>query len=239
MWILIAITVENMALVGVLSILITRRTFGAFLAGFNTMALVTGIFVWYHGFGSRTVLVVAMVAFYLLRMNWVLLVWSGQTALDKLDDRTPIAQKLILPIVLSNTVGWAYCLPFYFATRNPDSLALGDAIAIGLYLVGTAFHFGADYQKRRFKLREDTTGKLLDTGFWAICRHPNYFGDFLIYVSFAVAGGSIWAWIAPLLNLLQYVFDAIPKSEKWSAERYGSSWEVYKVRTKAFVPYVI
>lgn len=239
MWILIAIAIEGMALVGVLSIVMTKRLHGAFLAGFNAMALVTGVFVWYHGFGPRAALVVAMVALYLSRMNWVLLAWSGQTALGKLDDRTPTAQKLILPIVLSNTVGWAYCLPFYFATRNPDPLALGDAIAIGVYLVGTVFHFGGDYQKRRFKLRDDTQGKLLDTGFWAICRHPNYFGDFLVYVSFAVVGGSMWAWIAPLLNLLQYAFDAIPKSEKWSAERYGASWEEYKARTKVFVPYLV
>jgi steroid 5-alpha reductase family enzyme len=239
MWILIAIIIESMALVGVLSILITKRTLAAFLAGFNTMALVTFIYVCYSGVYPRTLLVIAMVAFYLVRMNWVLLLWSGQTALDKLDNRTSIAQRLVLPVVLSNTVGWAYCLPFYFATRNTEPLGPGDILAIGLYLFGTVFHFGGDYQKRRFKLREEGKDELLNTGFWAICRHPNYFGDFLIYVSFAVLGSSIWAWIAPLLNLLQYAFDAIPKSEKWSEERYGSQWERYKAKTKKFIPYLV
>ena len=67
----------------------------------------------------------------------------------------------------------------------------------------------------------------------------NYFGDFLIYISFALVGGSIWGWVAPLLNLVQYAFDAIPKNEKWAAERYGSTWEAYKAKTKAFVPYLV
>jgi protein-S-isoprenylcysteine O-methyltransferase Ste14 len=72
-----------------------------------------------------------------------------------------------------------------------------------------------------------------------LSRHPNYFGDFLIYVSFALLGGSVWGWVAPLAILLQYAFDAIPKSERWAAERYGSEWEAYTQRTKAFVPFVM
>jgi steroid 5-alpha reductase family enzyme len=210
-----------------------------FVAGFNTMALVTGIYIRFGGLHARSGLVAAMVAVYLVRMNWTLFVWSGQTALEKIDRKVPSLQKLLLPVVLANTVGWAYCLPFYFATRNPDPLGAVDAVAVVLYLVGTVFHFGGDYQKRRFKTREGGKGRLLDTGFWGLCRHPNYFGDLLIYVSFAAIGQNLWGWIAPLLNLLQYVFDAIPKNEKWAAERYGAAWEAYKARTKAFVPYII
>lgn len=239
MWILITIAIEGMALVGVLSALITRRTLGTFLAGFNTMALVTGIYVWHSEPSLRSVLVVAMVALYLARMNWALIFWSGQTAISKLDDGTRLRQKMVLSIILANTVGWAYCLPFYFATRNPDPFGPQDVLAICLYLVGTVFQFGGDYQKRRFKLRAGTEGKLLDSGFWALCRHPNYFGDFLIYLSFAAMGASIWGWVSPLINALQYTFDAIPKNEKWSADRYGPAWEAYKATTKTFVPYVV
>jgi steroid 5-alpha reductase family enzyme len=238
-WILIAIVIEGVALVSVLAILATRRTHFAFVAGFNTMALVTAIYVWNGGLHPRALIVVAMVVVYLARMNWVLVVWSGSTALAKLDERTPFFQKLVFAFVLANATGWGYCLPFYFATRHGEPLALADGIAIGLYVVGTVFHFGGDYQKRRFKLHEGGRGKLLDTGFWALCRHPNYFGDFLIYISFAVVGGSIWGWVAPLLNLVQYAFDAIPKNERWAAGRYGPAWEAYRATTKAFVPFLL
>lgn len=238
MWLQVVVVVEGAALVGAISILLSKRTLGAFVAGFNTMALVTGIFVWTYGLRTRSLIVVAMVAVYLIRINWVLLVWSAQTAVSKLDQRTPGLQKFLLPFVLANTVGLAYCLPLYFAIRRPEPLGPIDGVAVAIYLVGTAFHFGGDYQKRRFKLKPENQGRLLDKGFWAVSRHPNYFGDFLIYVSFAVIGASIWGWIGPLLNLLQYVFDAIPKNEKWAAERYGPAWEAYHARTKAFVPYL-
>jgi len=239
MWIQIAVAVELMALIGAVAVLITKRTHVAFFTGFNAMALVTGIYVWHAGLGLRGAVVIALVTCYLLRMNWVLIFWSGNTAVSKLDERTPSPGKLFLPFVLSNTVGWAYCLPFYFALQRSGPLGLTDAVAIAVYVLGTVFHFGSDYQKRRFKRQPDSAGRILDTGFWSLSRHPNYFGDFIIYVSFAVVGASIWGWIGPLLNLLQYAFDAIPKSEKWAAERYGDAWDAYRSRTKVFIPFLV
>lgn len=238
MWLLILIAIAGMTLLGILSVLVTKRTYISFLAGFNTMALVTAIYAWYGLLNLRSVLVLVMVGVYLLRMNWTLTRWTGNTALDKLD-KTSLVQKILIPVVLTNTVGWAYCLPFFFATRDASPVGLRDALAILIYIVGTIFHFGGDYQKQRFKARPDSTDKLLDTGLWSLCRHPNYFGDFLIYVSFAVIGGQAWGWIAPMLNLLQYVSDAIPKSEKWAAKKYGPAWKEYKARTKVFVPFII
>jgi steroid 5-alpha reductase family enzyme len=239
MWIRIAIAIELTAAVGAIGIAVTKRTLVAFVSGFNTMALVTGIFLAHTGISFRGLLVVTMVAVYLLRMNWVLLFWSDQTAASKLDDKTPTGQKLLLPFVLSNTVGWAYCLPIYFALQRVGALCLADAVAVGIYVLGTVLHFGSDYQKRRFKLRSDAKGKLLDTGFWALCRHPNYLGDFLIYVSFAVSGANLWGWVGPACNLLQYCFDAIPKNEKWAKQRYGPAWDAYKKRTKTFIPHLL
>jgi steroid 5-alpha reductase family enzyme len=239
MWILAAFGIEGLALAGAISVAVTRRMRVAFVTGFNSMAWVTALFIWFEGNGPRVGLVAAMVGLYLLRMNWTLLLWSRETAISKLERETPKLQQVLLPFVIANAFGWGYCLPLYFAVRDPAPLSLHDGIGIAIYILGTVFHFGADYQKRRFKLRADTRGRLLDTGFWAISRHPNYFGDFLIYVSFAVIGGSAWGWIAPLLNLLQYAFDAIPKNEKWAAARYGAAWEGYRSRTKAFVPYLV
>ena len=108
-----------------------------------------------------------------------------------------------------------------------------------IYVAGTVVHFLSDYQKRRFKQQPDSKDRILDTGLWSASRHPNYFGDFLIYVSFAVISGRVWGWAAPMLNLAQYVFDAIPKNESWAAQRYGGAWDDYRKRTKAFLPYIV
>jgi steroid 5-alpha reductase family enzyme len=238
MWIWLAVAIEGLALLGWLSVVLTRGLRVAFVIGFNAMAAATAIYAAYGDLGPRGVLVVVMVAVYLVRMNWTLLAWSGQTAVSKLDAATPSAGRLLLPVVLANSVGWGYCLPVYFATREPLGLGWERLLGAGIYVLGTVLHFGSDYQKRRFKLRPEARGKLLTSGFWAWCRHPNYLGDFLIYVSLAVVGGSVWGWISPLLNLGQYLFDAIPKNEAWAAARYGKDWDAYRSRTKALVPYV-
>lgn len=61
---------------------------------------------------------------------------------------------------------------------------------------------------------------------------------YLIYIAFGMIGNCIWGWISPLLNFLQYIFDAIPKNEKWASERYGQDWGQYVKRTKSFIPYI-
>jgi protein-S-isoprenylcysteine O-methyltransferase Ste14 len=57
MWLSIAVAIEGMALIGVLGVLTTRRTRVAFVSGFNTMALVTGILVAHAGLHPRGALV--------------------------------------------------------------------------------------------------------------------------------------------------------------------------------------
>jgi len=237
-WVLTVLIIEVIAVMGTISVLVTKRLRVAFGVGFNTMLLVTGVYIWSAPpLDARKVAIFAMVVIYLLHMNWLLLFRQRYTALPKLE-RLPGLQQYVWPLVLTNVVGWGYCLPFYFAARRMMPLGWEDYVAFGVYVVGTVIHFGSDYQKQRFKAKAGPGRKLLDTGFWSLCRHPNYFGDFLIYVAFGLISGSVWGWVAPVLNLLQYVFDAIPKSEAWLAERYGEGWDGYRRRVRKFIPFV-
>ncbi len=237
LWIILTIVIESMACLGVLGVLVKRSTRPAFLAGFNTIIFVTGVYVWFSPRpDARAVVLMIMVAIYLIRINWLLLVWHRYTAVPKLNRKLLLSEKYSLSFILANVAGWGYCLPFYFATRRTDSLGMIDLIAIVCYVMGTIIHFGSDYQKQRHKKRFESRNKLLTTGFWSMCRHPNYFGDFVIYVAFGFIGHSAWGWISPLLNLLQYIMDAIPKNEKWAAERYGKDWHNYVKQTKSFIP---
>jgi steroid 5-alpha reductase family enzyme len=238
-WLWNAIIIEGMAVLGTLGVWVTRRTKVAFVLGFNTMLGVTGVYIGaFRPWNARHLIMLAMVLVYLGHMNWLLWFHSEHTALSKLDARLSPYEKYLLPFLLTNVVGWGYCLPFYFGAQRTSPLGLTDGVAVAVYVLGTFIHFGSDYQKQRFKARAGDKGTLLVTGFWALCRHPNYFGDFLIYMAFALIGGSAWGWIAPALNFMQYRFDAIPKSERWAAERYGEQWEAYRQRVKMFIPYV-
>ncbi len=238
-WILNALIIEVTALLGVAWVTATRRTEVAFLVGFNVMLPVSLVYLWrFPPFDARKAVILVMLLVYLLQMNWLLLLHHKYTAVPKVNARLPNSQKLVLPLVLTNTAGWIYPLPFYFAARKAGPLDAADYLALVVFVVGTVIHFLGDYQKQQFKSRPGAKDRLLDSGLWGTCRHPNYFGDFLTYVSFGIIGHSVWGWISPLVNLLQYLFDAIPKNERWAAEHYGEAWEDYVRRTKKFVPFL-
>ncbi len=237
-WLLVLLLVESAA---ALALLLTRR-FGlraAFFVGFNTLFLVALLYTFTAPASTpRAALALALLASYLLHMNALLFLFGERTAVPKLEARLRPGERLFLPLLLVNGVGVGYGLPFYFISRNPAPLGLWDGAALLVYLGGTLLHLGGDLQKIRFKSRPENQGKLLTTGLWGLCRHPNYFGDFLIYVAFALLAQNPWAWIAPLLNFLQYRFDAIPKNEAWAREGYGAAWDAYARRVKMFVPFL-
>ncbi len=106
-WVLNAILIEAMALVGVIGILVTRRTRVAFAVGFNTMLSVTGVYVLTAPpLNARQVIMLVMVLMYLAHMNWLLLFQSKRTAIPKLDAQVLPSQKYLLPVLLANAVGW-------------------------------------------------------------------------------------------------------------------------------------
>lgn len=235
-WLSIAIVIEAAALLSWAAAILPGQTKFAFVFGFNVMLPVAFIHLAAGGAISwRGAAALASVILYLLNMNVVILLWTSDTAMPKLDRHLSAAEKLALPFVMANAAGWLYCLPFYFIGRQTGALGWLDAVALTVYVLGTVIHFGAGLQKRRFKANSAMKGRLLDKGFWRHSRHPNYFGDFLVYVSWALAAANPWAWISPAVNLAQYAFDAIPKNEKWAAERYGPAWFDYAARTRRFV----
>jgi len=61
----------------------------------------------------------------------------------------------------------------------------------------------------------------------------------MVYLSFAVLSASPFGLLAPLANILQYVFDAIPKNETMNARRYGQVWLDHRRRVGMIVPRVL
>ncbi len=236
-WVLVGVITALFAAASWVATLRWRRTQTTFAFGFNVIAPVVLVHVLWGGAPSwRGYVVLLLYAVYLVNMNVVLLGWTRHTAMAKLDDSLTAAQRQLLPFVMTNAAGWLYCLPAYFAARRVGPLSWVDVLGVATYLVGLVVHFVADLRKKRFKERAENTGRILDTGLWAWSRHPNYFGDVVIYVGWAVFAANPWAWLSPATNMLQYAFDAIPKSEAWAQRRYGDAWTVYCKRTSIFLP---
>jgi len=151
----------------------------------------------------------------------------------------PFANRIALPLVLTNTCGWLYCAPFLWAATRTGSFDGWDGLALTLYAAGTVLHVGADWQKRGFRQDPANHGHLLETGVWGMSRHPNYLGDMMVYPSFAALSASPFGLLAPLANILQHAFDAIPKNEAMNARRYGAAWRDYTRRVKMAIPCVV
>ena len=101
------------------------------------------------------------------------------------------------------------------------------------------FEAVGDAQLARFLGEPRSRGQVLDRGLWRFTRHPNYFGEFLIwwaYYLLAVAAGGWWTLFSPLLmTLLLLRVSGVPLLERGMVER-RPAYASYAARTNAFFP---
>ena len=133
-------------------------------------------------------------------------------------------------------------IPFLAACSNPaPSLAPLEWAACALWLLAISGEALADAQLSMFKRSAAGSGGVCDVGLWRYSRHPNYFFEWLIWVSyFLFACASPWGWIgilspACILFLLLRV-TGIPATEEQSIRSKGQAYRRYQERTSPFVP---
>jgi steroid 5-alpha reductase family enzyme len=106
--------------------------------------------------------------------------------------------------------------------------------------VGFFFESTADRQLAGFLSQpRETRCPVMDRGLWAWSRHPNYFGESLMWWGLAImALGVDWGWIGLLspitITTLLVFVSGIPLAEQRHAGE--PEWEAYKARTSAFIP---
>ena len=142
--------------------------------------------------------------------------------------------------LLQAVVGWIISLPIYFAIVSvaPASLTILDYLGILLFVAGMVFESLGDEHLRRFRADRANRGKVLDTGLWRYTRHPNYFGEALVWWGFGVIGvatGGLPGLLGPAIMtyLLLYV-SGVALLESTLIEKAG--YVQYVGRTPAFLP---
>ncbi len=99
----------------------------------------------------------------------------------------------------------------------------------------------ADSQLAQFKHDVKTKGKTCQIGLWQYSRHPNYFFQWLLWVSIALYASASpfgwYAWIAPALMLYFLLFVTGIKATEERALVSRSDYAEYQKRTSAFVPW--
>ncbi|TVQ88901.1 MAG: DUF1295 domain-containing protein [Bacteroidetes bacterium] len=112
--------------------------------------------------------------------------------------------------------------------------------SIIFWLVGFGFEAGGDYQMAKFKAEPGNKGKVMDKGLWRYTRHPNYFGDTMVwwaYALMAVYNGYWWAIAgAGLMTWLIIKISGVAMLEK-NLKTRREGYEDYIKRTSAFFPW--
>lgn len=132
--------------------------------------------------------------------------------------------------------------PVWFINeRSTGLLGIGDLL--GLMIFGTGFFIEiiADSQLSEFKKDPANRGRILTTGLWSVSRHPNYFGEALLWwgIGFYALGlhNGWYTLIGPVvITLLLRFVSGVPMLEKKYAGR--PDWEEYKAKTPAFIPFI-
>lgn len=115
-----------------------------------------------------------------------------------------------------------------------------DTIGVAIWLIGFFFEAIGDYQLLKFKRRPDSKGRIITHGLWRYTRHPNYFGETLIWWGiFLIALAVRYGWtavISPLLItfLLLRVSGVAMLEKKYIGNK---NYEDYARRTSVFIPW--
>ena len=214
--------------------------------GFVVVAWVVAITI--DGDASRRNLLTAMVTIWGLRLAIHLYIrnhgkgedWRYVAMRKKRGSQFAIFS-LVTVFGLQGTLMWLVSLPVQLG--NADSTpGIGPIAVIGIvvWCVGIIFEVIGDRQLSRFRTDPQSSGKVLDTGLWSITRHPNYFGDSLVWWGIAIVAAETGSGAIGLIGPVAMTFflmkvSGVPMLERSMMKRKPGYAE-YMQRTSGFFP---
>jgi steroid 5-alpha reductase family enzyme len=143
--------------------------------------------------------------------------------------------------LLQGVLMWIISAPL-LATQTsgfPAILTPLDYIGALIWTFGFLFEFVGDFQLTLFKADETNRGKILTTGLWKYTRHPNYFGEAVLWWGFyiiALAAGFWWTIFSPIIiTFLLLKVSGVAMLERTMQIKPG--YKEYMRNTNAFVPW--
>ena len=130
-------------------------------------------------------------------------------------------------------------------TTTRREMGVYALIGFLIWFAGFGIEVAADAQKSRFRANPDNKGRYIDSGLWSKSRHPNYFGEIVLWIGVAIIALPVlrgWGWvtlISPVfVALLLTRVSGVPMLEKRADEKWGGQedYEEYKKRTSVLIP---
>jgi steroid 5-alpha reductase family enzyme len=148
--------------------------------------------------------------------------------------------------ILQAVAVWAIMLPATVLLSVPAAAPLGPVSLAGavIWAIGFAIEVASDAQKYAFRNDPKNKGRWIRSGLWKYSRHPNYFGETLLWWGLFVLAlpslpaSALFTLLGPVfITLLLLFVSGVPLLEKSAEEKHGKDpeYQAYKRRTSLFV----
>jgi len=134
-----------------------------------------------------------------------------------------------------------FAVPFVAVAVNPAS-SLGLLAAIAVWLLSVGGEALADRQLADFRADPSNKGRTCRAGLWRYSRHPNYFFEWLHWLTYVVlaAGSPLW-WLSLAGPVVMYLFlryvSGIPYTEQQALRTRGEDYRAYQRSTPMLFPW--
>ena len=223
--------------------------------GYGVIAVFTWFNTWGVGVESRKLLITACAVIWGLRLSIHLFARSradGWRELDRYEkyrqDAAREGRNVNLYIYrrvfgIQGVMMWITSLPlqvtqFYL---QPPSIGLIAWIGAAVWLTGFSIEAYCDWQLARFKADPANKGRVLDAGLWRYSRHPNYFGEALLWWGIFLIACDHWVGIFTIVSPIRMHHRmAYRQGIVWLEEKMGNlrpEYRDYVARTNRFYPW--
>lgn len=219
------------------------------LTGSLTYLTVIGVALYFAPIlDQRSKIVAAMVAIWALRLGTFLFLRIRK---DGRDDRFDEIKISPLRFLFAWTVQglWvlftAACALAIITSNTKLPIGVLGFIGIGVWVFGFLIEVVADAQKRAFKRNPENAGKFIDIGLWSWSRHPNYFGEIVLWCGVAILAIPIltgWQWVTLISPVFVFLLltrlSGIPTLTEKAQARWGDdpAYKKYLASTSLLIP---
>lgn len=222
------------------------------ITGGITYITVTGVALCYTRYtvalDARSILVAALVIVWAIRLGTFLFSRIKKAGKDDRFDELKPSFIRFLNVWTIQGLWVTFTMSAALAaitTVNKKELDAFAVVGLLVWIFGFAFEIIADAQKSRFNADPNNKGKFIQTGLWSRSRHPNYFGEIVLWIGVAIIALPVlqgWTWVAlisPLfVTLLLTRVSGVPLLEKKADKKWGGQeeYEAYKKNTPVLIP---
>ena len=244
--------VATMMIVGwIVSLIYRNVTIVDSLWGLGFVLIAWLTFIMSNGFWPRNFLIALLVTMWGLRLSLYLSWRNWGKGEDpryggwrkKAGDRFWLVS-LFKVFILQALFLWVISISLQMGqlAPRPDTLTWLDGLGVFVWVTGFIFESAGDWQLAQFKSDPVNKGRVMNRGLWAYTRHPNYFGEFLVWWGIFLitlsTPNSWWTILSPILvTAVLLKMTGIPLTEKGLIEK-RPGYSEYIRRTSAFVPWL-